>query len=112
MLSTVGIVFLATPFQGSDAAKQARWQVLVTGIMGNQASDRLIQDLEQKHDFVLQRVQKFAEIVNAEAVRLPVQCFFETKKTEMLNRILSRGWAKRLSTGVTHKMVCYFHRYT
>ncbi|KAK4222255.1 hypothetical protein QBC38DRAFT_460598 [Podospora fimiseda] len=67
LLSTVGIVFLATPFQGSDAAKQARWQVLVSGIMGEQASDQLIQDLKQQHDFVRHRVQKFTEIANTEA---------------------------------------------
>ncbi|KAH8894691.1 hypothetical protein GQ53DRAFT_821051 [Thozetella sp. PMI_491] len=29
LLATVGAVFLATPFRGSDAAKQARWQVVV-----------------------------------------------------------------------------------
>ncbi|KAK4162839.1 putative kinesin light chain [Cladorrhinum sp. PSN259] len=105
LLSTAGILFLATPFHGSDAAKQARWQVLVGGIMGEQASDQLIQDLEQKHDFVRRRVQKFTEIANAEAVRLPLSCFFETRKTEMLRRILSPGWAKRLTTGVTHKIL-------
>jgi len=105
LLSTVGIVFLATPFHGSDAAKQARWHVLVAGIMGEQASEQLIQDLEQRHDFVRQRVQKFTEIANAEAVRLPLSCFFETRKTEMLRCILSRGWAKKLSTVVTHKIV-------
>ncbi|KAK4205172.1 putative kinesin light chain [Triangularia verruculosa] len=104
LLSTVGVVFLATPFHGSDAAQQARWQVLVAGIMGEQASDQLIQDLEQKHDFVRQRIQKFTEIANAEAVRLPLYCFFEIRKTEMLRRILSRRWAKRLVTGVTHKI--------
>ncbi|KAK0752901.1 hypothetical protein B0T18DRAFT_395592, partial [Schizothecium vesticola] len=86
LLSTVGILFLATPFHGSDAAKQARWHVVA------------------KHDFVRQRVQKFTEIANAEAVRLPMSCFFETRKTEMLRRLLSRGWAKKLSTGVTHKI--------
>ncbi|KAK4651792.1 P-loop containing nucleoside triphosphate hydrolase protein [Podospora pseudocomata] len=105
LLSTVGIVFLATPFQGSDAAKQARWQVLVKGIMGEQASDQLIKDLEQSHDFVHQRVQKFAEIANAKAVQLPLSCFFETRKTEMLRRILSPGWAKRLSRSVTRKIL-------
>ncbi|KAK4223171.1 putative kinesin light chain [Podospora fimiseda] len=105
LLSTAGIVFLATPFHGSDAAKQARWQVLVSGILGEQTSNQLIQDLEQKHDFVRQRVQKFTEIANAEAVRLPLSCFFETRKTEMLRRILSPGWAKRLATGVTYKIL-------
>ncbi|KAK4220778.1 hypothetical protein QBC38DRAFT_449744 [Podospora fimiseda] len=105
LLSTVGIVFFATPFHGSDAAKQARWQVLVSGIMGEQTSDQVIQDLEQKHDFVRQRLQKFTEIANAEAVRLPFSCFFETRKTEMLRHILSPVWAKRLATDVTHKIL-------
>jgi hypothetical protein len=73
--------------------------------MGEQASDQLIQDLEQKHDFVRQRVQKFTEVANAEAVRLPMSCFFETRKMELLRRLLSRGWAKKLSTDVTHKIV-------
>ncbi|KAK4680131.1 hypothetical protein QC764_0041900 [Podospora pseudoanserina] len=105
LLSTVGVVFLATPFQGSDAAQQARWQVLVAGIMGEQASDQLIQDLEQKHDFVRQRIQKFTEIANAEAVRLPLYCFFEMKKTEMLRGILPESWAKKLTEGVMKKIL-------
>jgi hypothetical protein len=79
--------------------------VVVAGIMGEQASEQLIQDLEQKHDFVRQRVQKFREIANAEAVRLPLSCFFETRKTEMLRRVVSPRWARRLATGVTHKIV-------
>ncbi|KAK4653773.1 hypothetical protein QC762_0087050 [Podospora pseudocomata] len=105
LISIVGIVFLATPFHGSDAAKQAQWQVLVAGIMGKQASDQLIKDLEQKHDFVRQRVQKFAEIANAEAVRLPLNCFFETRKTKILKRILPSEWANRLSIGITRKIL-------
>lgn len=100
-------MFLATPFHGSDAAKQAQWQVLVAGIMGKQASDQLIKDLEQKHDSVRQRVQKFAEIANAKAVKLPLSCFFEIRETEMLKGILSSGWAKRLSRSVTRKIVRY-----
>nr|CDP26075.1 Putative kinesin light chain [Podospora anserina S mat+] len=104
LLSTVGVVFLATPFQGSDAAQQARWRVLVAGIMGEQASDQLIQDLEQKHDFVRQRIQKFTEIANAEAVRLPLYCFFEIKETEILRAILPRGWAKTLTERVLKKI--------
>lgn len=79
--------------------------MLVAGIMGEQGSDQLIQDLEQKHDFVRQRIQKFTEIANAEAVRLPLYCFFEMKKTEMLRRILSRGWAKKLTERVMKKIV-------
>ena len=57
--------------------------------MGEQASDQLMQDLERNH-FVRQRVRKFTEIANAKAVRLPLYCFFETRETKMLRRILSQ----------------------
>ncbi|RKK18924.1 hypothetical protein BFJ66_g1055 [Fusarium oxysporum f. sp. cepae] len=70
LLSTVGIVFLATPFNGADASREARWQVVVGGIMGEDTSDELIKDLERKHDLVHRRVQKFTEIANADAIRL------------------------------------------
>ncbi|RYP16975.1 hypothetical protein DL765_004817 [Monosporascus sp. GIB2] len=68
LFSTVGVVFLGTPFRGSDAARQAQWQVVVGGILGEQTSDHLVRDLEQKHHFVRQRVQKFTEIANADSL--------------------------------------------
>lgn len=107
LLETAGIVFLATPFQGSDAAPQARWKVLVAGIMGEQASDQLIDDLEQRHDYVRQRVQRFTEIANAEGLRLPLHCFYETKTTELLKGLVSGSWAARLSNRRTRKLVCH-----
>jgi hypothetical protein len=73
LFSTVGIVFLATPFHGADAHREAQWHVVVAGIMGEQTSDRLVRDLDRRHDFVLQRVQKFAEVANADSLRLPLQ---------------------------------------
>jgi hypothetical protein len=106
LLSTVGIVFLATPFQGTDAHKEAQWQVVVGGIMGEQTSDRLVRDLNRRHDFVLQRAQKFAEVTNADSVRLPLHCFYEIKKTEILKRFLPSTWAAKFSTRFTNKIVC------
>ena len=74
--------------------------MLVAGIMGEQASDQLLQDLEQKHDFVRQQVQKLTEIANADTVRLTLYCFFETRKTEMLRHIASWGLVKILSASL------------
>ncbi|EXL45100.1 hypothetical protein FOCG_13863 [Fusarium oxysporum f. sp. radicis-lycopersici 26381] len=105
LLSTVGIVFLATPFNGADASREARWQVVVGGIMGEDTSDELIKDLERKHDLVHRRVQKFTEIANADAIRLHLYCFFETKKTEILRRVFPSNWARRFSTRFTHKIL-------
>lgn len=73
--------------------------------MGEQPSDQLVRDLEEKHDFVRQRVQKFAEIANAGSVRLTVHCFFEVQKTELLRKLLSRSLAARLSSSHTRKIV-------
>lgn len=107
LLSTVGIVFLATPFHGTDAHKQAHWQVVVGGIMGKNTSNQLVDDLNQNHHYVYERVQKFTEIINSDSIRLPIYCFYETKKTEILRRVLSPGWVSKLSTRFTNKIVCY-----
>ncbi|KAK3352633.1 hypothetical protein B0T25DRAFT_189556 [Lasiosphaeria hispida] len=105
LLSTVGIAFLATPFRGSDAAEQARWQVVVGGIMGKRASKRLISALD-KSDRELQKLtQSFAELARSDLVQLPLCCFYETKETEMLKRLLSPSWATRLSTSLTYKIL-------
>ncbi|KAK3935926.1 putative kinesin light chain [Diplogelasinospora grovesii] len=102
---TVGVVFLATPFHGTDAKKQAQWQVVVGGIMEKQTSDQLVRDLNERSDHVYNRVKKFAEMANRDSVRLPIHCFYETKRTMMLRKLLSRGLAERFSTGFTHKIL-------
>lgn len=95
MMSITGIVFLATPFRGSDAAQQAQWGVVVYGIMGRQSSRQLIDDLNVQ-DRELQKItQSFAEIAGPESVQIPIRCFYETKKTELLRRLLppsSASW--------------------
>ncbi|RDW57811.1 hypothetical protein BP5796_12612 [Coleophoma crateriformis] len=107
LLATVGAVFLATPFSGSGAATQAKWLVTVKGILGEQSSDQLVRNLEEKHDDVLQLVRKFAEIANDDSVRLPVQCFFETRKTTLLRKLLPPSLAASLSklSRHTHKIL-------
>ena len=86
MCSIVGAIFLATPFRGSDAATEARWQVVVGGIMGEQTSQELIDDLNY-HDKQLRELKQiFAEIARREYVQIPLFCFYETKKTQILRR--------------------------
>ncbi|KAI1506280.1 hypothetical protein F5X99DRAFT_129304 [Biscogniauxia marginata] len=94
--STVGIVFLATPFAGTDAAGPASWLIVVKGIMGKEASGQLIKDLKERHAFVRERVQRFAEIANANSIRLPLCCFFETRKTKIAKKVLP-AWISEIS---------------
>ncbi|ORY58756.1 P-loop containing nucleoside triphosphate hydrolase protein [Pseudomassariella vexata] len=86
LLSTAGVVFLATPFRGSDAADQAGWQVVVGGIMGKQTSMRLVENLNNADKELRKLTQLFAEVARRGTVQLPVHCFFETQKTEMLRK--------------------------
>ncbi|KAI1468500.1 uncharacterized protein F4812DRAFT_371404 [Daldinia caldariorum] len=107
--STIGIVFLATPFSGTGAANAASWLVVVKGIMGKDASGELIKDLVQRHEFVSERVQKFAEIANADLTRFPIRCFYETGKTKIAKKIFRWGIPDRFLRGsilVTQSSAC------
>ncbi|KAJ2978093.1 hypothetical protein NUW58_g7604 [Xylaria curta] len=103
LLDAVGIVFLATPFRGSDGAKQARWQVVVGGIMGRETSTQLVEDLNSKDKELRKLTHTFAELINRDTIRLPVYCFYETKTTEMLKHLLSPGLASRASAMLRKK---------
>ena len=98
-MATVGAVFLATPFFGTDAAGPASWLVVVKGIMGEQASNQLVQDLNRHHAYVCERVQKFAEIAHSDPIRLPTKCFFETRKTHLARKIIPRQLASIFDRG-------------
>lgn len=108
IMAVAGIIFLATPFRGSDASKQAQWQVVVGGIMGNDTSTRLVDDLEKNDKELLKITKSFAEIAGARAANLPLYFFFETRKTEMLRKFLSPSTASKASLlfkGTTKKIV-------
>lgn len=97
-MSIAGIIFLATPFRGSDAAQQAQWGVLVYGIMGRQSSRQLVDDLNSQDKELRKITQSFAEIAGPESVQIPLRCFYETKKTELLRRLLPPSSASWLGT--------------
>jgi hypothetical protein len=74
--------------------------------MGKDTSRQLVVELNNEDINLRRRTQAFAEL--ASSVSLPIHCFFETEKTEMLRRLLSRGPATQLSAALgrkTHKIV-------
>jgi hypothetical protein len=101
-------VFLATPFCGSDATTFANWEIVVCGIMGEDTSNELINDLNSRDTHVRQRVQMFAETANADSVRLPLHCFYETKKTKILRKLFKCHSLKCLPIFGTGMIVCCF----
>jgi hypothetical protein len=83
LMSTVGIVFLATPFRGSDFSKPPRWDVVVTGTMGDRASKKLIGILNENGSGLRKLTQSFAEMSRQDSLQLPLWCFYEMLQTEM-----------------------------
>jgi hypothetical protein len=98
-------VFLATPWRGSRAAPAAQWRVVVSGIMGANTSDTLVRDLDAKSGVLEDLVRIFAENANASWLKLPIHCFYETGKTEILRSLVNRNVASALSTSYTKMIV-------
>jgi hypothetical protein len=83
--------------------------------MREQTSSQLIDELNNSDKELRRRIQMFAEIARDDSVQLPICCFFETKKTEMLRQLLSPSLATKFSAAFnhkTHKIVCYPSRHT
>lgn len=109
LLETAGIVFLATPFRGSDAASAAKWCVVVGGIMGKRTSEQLVEDLDRKDKELQSLRQYFAELTHN--IRLPIHHFYETKETDILRKLLPPSIANRTSSILNKKtklLVCCY----
>lgn len=105
LLSTVGVMFLATPLRGSRVATAAQWRIYVGGITGRQASDILVRDLDGKSGVLGHLVQIFAENAHASWLQLPIHCFYETQRSEILTSVFPRTMVKLLSIGYTRRIV-------
>ncbi|KAI0895108.1 hypothetical protein F4806DRAFT_469907 [Annulohypoxylon nitens] len=101
LLETAGIVFLATPFRGSDAASAAKWCVVVGGIMGKRTSEQLVEDLDRKDKELRSLRQYFAELTHN--IRLPIHHFYETKETDISRKLLPPSIANRISSILNKK---------
>lgn len=75
--------------------------------MGKQVSDVLIRDLDGDTRVLDELVRTFAETANADWLRLPIHCFYETGHTEILRSVLDRSVATYLSTSYTNRIVSW-----
>ncbi|KAH8654872.1 hypothetical protein BGZ61DRAFT_405158, partial [Ilyonectria robusta] len=66
--------------------------------MGRQSSRQLVDDLNSQDKELRKITQSFAEIAGPESVQIPLRCFYETKKTELLRRLLPPSSASWLGT--------------
>ena len=91
--SVVGIIFLGTPLRGTPVASMTQWVGLIHGFVGKETSDTLLMELEDRNDMLGHVIQDFAKM--ARLCKLEIRCFYETRRTQVLNAIVKR-WIARL----------------
>jgi hypothetical protein len=91
----VGIVFLGTPFRGSDAFNFARWAARLYKPAVGDSPPTLLQRL-YKNDELLENL-RWNFIDTARRTPIPVVCFYETKPTNLLKKVLPGKMADFLS---------------
>lgn len=100
--STVGIVFLGTPFSSDHAIKQIPWNLIVAGIMAKRAPSQIIKSLKNSDKELRELTKSFTEIAMSELHQVPICCFYETDATEILKRTISGSLGCRISS-IFHK---------
>ncbi|MCJ1251264.1 hypothetical protein MMC30_008495 [Trapelia coarctata] len=89
--ATTSVVFLGAPLRGTRAASSAQWRILLAGIRGHEVSDTLITDLNQNSTVLRNLIQGFSAKAIKGELQLSITCFYETRKTEVLNAVLPRS---------------------
>lgn len=84
---TVGVVFLGTPFQGTDENLRAVTMVRIRDAIesGRPSNEQLGRLLDDKHDRtdLDELVSKFSELIKQPKHQFPVVCFCETEPTNL-----------------------------
>lgn len=78
----------------------------MAGIRGHEVSDSLIADLNESSIVLKNLIQKFSTMALTPELRFDITCFYETRKTEILNAILSRS-VTQFFPKFTQEIVCF-----
>ena len=88
---TAGVIFLGSPLRGTLAATFAGWKNFVFGILDpNQGSScTLLDDLKANSSRLENLVAEFGKLTvrNRTQAGMEIRCFYETRKTQLLNAI-------------------------
>lgn len=80
--------------------------MLLAGIRGHEVSDSLIADLNENSTVLRNLIQRFSTMALRPELRLDITCFYETRKTEVLNAVLPRS-VTQLFPKSTQEIVCF-----
>lgn len=81
-----GIIFLGTPFRGSGTGDAAALLIRLIKTMGGESSDSLIKYVQDPRFNLHEMGKRF--VSTAKQREIPLACFYETKPTIVLNRLL------------------------
>jgi hypothetical protein len=88
---TAGVIFLGAPLRGTRAATFAGWKNFVFGVLNPnlESSSTLLRQLETNSSTLEQLVAEFGRLTKQtqKQAGLEIRCFFETRKTQLLNSI-------------------------
>lgn len=105
--STIGIVFLATPFYGTSLAKMAKLQVKVGSLLWKGSSSILIPTLHSNYTLLCELRSDFTKVMGE--YQMPIYYFYEERKTELFRKLLPGPFASYISAlflYITNKFVC------
>ncbi|KAF2235586.1 hypothetical protein EV356DRAFT_575695 [Viridothelium virens] len=81
--NTRGMIFLGTPFSGSDTAKAAEVRARLARAMRSESSDSLIRYVKNPRINLEETVEDFTRL--AKDRKIPLTCFYETRTSIVLN---------------------------
>ncbi|OJI95773.1 hypothetical protein ASPVEDRAFT_77554 [Aspergillus versicolor CBS 583.65] len=93
---TVGIVFLATPFRGTAAAALAKWAAVGARLIGKESSQSLVTMLWRTKKQLKELIDDFEEVM-AHPMPMPLRCYYEQQKTQMVRRLRPRILGRALA---------------
>jgi hypothetical protein len=77
------------------------WKVIVSTIQGKEVSDVLYKDLDANTGVLSELINSFSLCANGKWrpwYRIPMCCFYETKRTQILNAVLPK-WLPKIGRG-------------
>lgn len=86
--STTGVVFLGTPLRGTATASIAEWIVILRRLMGKETSGSLLQSLKSEASSLDTLIHDFSKM--AIAHNFQIRCFYETRRTQIVNALSRR----------------------
>lgn len=88
IVANSGIIFLASPLQGTKAGKAAQWQAMLGGILNKAPSQTLLQDLDGSTRALRETSEKFVAMVTRPPMTTLTMCFWESQRTKVLKAVL------------------------